>query len=109
MKRIEAVVRQETVSDVKAALEGVPHIGLRVCETDEHDGQEGTMLRYRGSSYLSDSTQRACVCVLVDDADSSAAVDAIAGAARTGHDEDGFICVVPCDEVVEISGQPVAT
>ena len=107
MMRIEAVVRQETVADVKAALADIPHVGLRVCETDEQEPGEGTTVHYRGTSYLSDSAQRACVCVLVDDVHATATVDAMATAARTGRGEDGVIVVVPCDEVVEIAGKPV--
>ena len=105
MKRIEAVVRRDKLSEVKAAMAVVPHRGLTACDTTEQDTQGGTVLLCRGTKYTEDMAPRVSISVLVDEADASAAVDAIARAARTGRDGDGTIVVVPVEEVVLISSR----
>jgi nitrogen regulatory protein P-II 1 len=104
MKRIEAIVRRHKLPEVKLALTAVSHRGLTACDTTEHDPRNATALLYRSSSCISDMAPRVSISVLVEDADASAAVDAILRAARTGHDGDGTIVVVPVEEVVHISG-----
>ena len=103
MKRIEAVVRRDKLSEVKLAVATVPHCGLTACDTTEQDPQGGTVLLCRGTRRIDDMAPRVCISVLVDEADANAAVDAIVRAARTGRDGDGTIVVVPVDEVVHIS------
>ena len=104
MKRIEAVVRRDKLSEVKRAMAAVPHLGFTACDSTEQDSQSGTVLLCRGTKRLCDMTPRVSISVLVDEVDASAAVDAIVGAARTGHAGDGTVVVVPVDEVVHISG-----
>jgi nitrogen regulatory protein PII len=104
MKRIEAVVRRDRLSEVKRAMAAVPHLGLTACDTTEQDSQGGAVLLCRGTKWVDDMAPRVSISVLVDEADAGAAVDAIVGAARTGHQGDGTIVVVPVEEVVHISG-----
>jgi nitrogen regulatory protein P-II 1 len=104
MKRIEAVVRRDKLSDVKRAMAAVPHFGLTACDTAEQDSQTRTVLLCRGTKRLDDMTPRVSISVLVDETNTGAAVDAIVGAARTGHAGDGTVVVVPVEEVVCISG-----
>ena len=103
MKRIEAVVRRDKLSEVKRAMSAVPHSGLTACDTTQQDSQGGTVLLCRGTKRVDDMTPRVSITVLVEEANASAAVDAIVGAARTGHDGDGTVVVVPVEEVVHIS------
>jgi nitrogen regulatory protein P-II 1 len=107
MKRIEAVIRRDRLSEVKLAMAAVPHHGLTACDMTEQDSRCGTVLLCRGTKRVDDMTPRVGVTVLVDAADAGAAVDAIVGAARTGHDGDGMVVVVPVEQVVRISS-PVA-
>ena len=102
MKRIEAIVRQHRLSEVKLALASVPHCGLTACDVKEEDA-EGFTLRYRSNNLRFDMAARTSVRVLVEDADVHAAVDAILRAADTGHAGDGTIVVVPVEEVFQIS------
>ena len=104
MKRIEAVIRRDKLSEVKRAMAAVPHLGLTACDTTEQDSLGGTVLVCRGTKRLDDMTPRVSISVLVDEADAGAAVNAIVGAARTGHAGDGTVVVVPVEEVVHISG-----
>jgi nitrogen regulatory protein P-II 1 len=108
MKRIEAIVRREKLGEVKVALASVAHRSFSACDTTEHDPNSQSLLRYRGTSSVSDMAPRVTVSVVVDEAHASAAVDAIAAAARTGREGDGTIVVVPVEEVLQISG-PVAS
>jgi nitrogen regulatory protein P-II 1 len=103
MKRIEAVVRRDALTEIKRAMAGVPHRSLTACDSTEQDVQYGTVLLCRGTSRVDDMAPRANVTVLVDDADASDAVAAIARAASTGRPGDGTIVVVPVEEVVQIS------
>jgi nitrogen regulatory protein P-II 1 len=103
MKRIEAVVRRDKLSEVKRAIAAVPHRGLTACDMTEQDSDSGTVLLCRGTRRVDDMAPRVSITVLVDEVDASAAVDAIVGAARTGRDGDGTVVVVPVDEVVHIS------
>jgi nitrogen regulatory protein P-II 1 len=103
MKRIEAVVRRDKLVDVKLALSTVPHVNLTACDTTEHDPRCGTEVRYRNSCSVCDMTPRVSISVLVDDADAGAAVDAIVRAARTGHEGDGTIVVVPVEQLIQVS------
>lgn len=104
MKRIEAVVRRDKLSEVKRAMATIPHRGLTACDIQEQDAQGGTVLLYRGTRCIEDMVPRVSVSVLIDEADATAAVGAIANAARTGRDGDGTIVVVPIETVVHISG-----
>jgi nitrogen regulatory protein P-II 1 len=103
MKRIEAVVRRDKLADVKLALAAVPHIALTACDTTEHDPRGGTEVRYRNNCSVCDMTPRVSIAVLLDDADASAAVDAIVRAARTGRAGDGTIVVVPVEQLIQVS------
>ena len=103
MKRIEAVVRCDKLSEVKRAMAAVPHGGLTACPTTEQDPQGGTVLLYRGTRRVDDMAPRVSISVLVEEAEASAAVDAIVRAARTGRDGDGTVVVVPVEEVIHIS------
>ena len=102
MKRIEAIVRQHRLAEVKLALAAVPHRALTACDVKEEDA-EGVTLRYRSTNLRYDMASRSSIWLLVEDADAQAAVDAILGAADTGREGDGMIVVVPVDEVVQIS------
>jgi nitrogen regulatory protein P-II 1 len=104
MKRIEAVIRRDKLSEVKSAMAGVPHRALTACGMTEQDPQGGTVLLCRGTRHVDDMAPRVSISVLVDEGDASAAVDAIVRAARTGREGDGTIVVVPVEEVVQISG-----
>lgn len=103
MKRIEAVVRRDKLQEVKRAMAAVPHSSLTACDTTEQASRGGTVLLCRGTRRADDMTPRACISVLVEDAGTAAAIDAIVRAARTGNDGDGTIVVVPVEEVVRIS------
>jgi len=104
MKRIEAVIRREMLTDVKLALAAVSHRSLTACDSTEQDSQGGTPVRYRGSSSICDMTPRVSISVLVDDVDANAAVETIVRAASTGRDGDGTVVVVPVEQVVQVSG-----
>ena len=103
MKRIEAVVRRDRLSEVKLAMAAVPHRGLTACDSTEQEPLGGSVLLCRGTRRIDDMAPRVSITVLVDEADARAAVDAIVGAARTGHDGDGTVVVLPVEEVVHIS------
>ena len=103
MKRIEAIVRRDKLSEVKHALAAVPHRGLTAYDSTEQEPLGAAVLLSRGTRRVDDMAPRVSISLLVDETDARGAVDAIVRAASTGHDGDGTVVVVPGEEVVQIS------
>ena len=59
MKKIEAIVRPNKVSDVCAALDKVGHPGLMVTQIEGHGKQKGLEQQVRGKTYKVDLLTKA--------------------------------------------------
>jgi len=69
MKKIEAIVRPNKVSDVCAALDKVGHPGLMVTQIEGHGKQKGLEQQVRGKTYKVDLLTKARIEVIVKDED----------------------------------------
>lgn len=101
MKKIEAIVRQNKLEDVKVALSKAGVVGMTVTEVRGFGRQKGKTETYRGAEYQIDFLPKIKIEVVVGD-DASAAVSAIVGAARTGQVGDGKIFVTNLADVVRV-------
>ena len=101
MKKIEAIIRQNKLEDVKEALTQAGITGITVTEVRGFGRQKGKTESYRGAEYVVDFIPKIKVEVVVGD-DTSKAMAAILNAARTGQVGDGKVFVTNLAEVVRV-------
>ena len=102
MIKVEAVVVRERVETVIDAVEEqTGHVGVTVVEAIGHGRERGVTHEYRGRIFESRFLPKALLVFLVDDELAPAVVDAIADAARTGHESgDGLVWTTAVESVV---------
>ncbi len=101
-KKIEAIIREEALQDVKDALRAIGIVGLNVHEVHGHGRQGGIELSWRGTSYQMDLLPKIQVNIVLSDHNVEKTVATIVGAARTGKSGDGVIFIYPVEEVIRI-------
>lgn len=95
MKKIEAVVVRDRVETVMDAVEeATGHVGITVIEAVGHGRQRGITHEYRGRIFESRFLPKAYLFFVVEDQLVDGAIDAIADAARSGHESGDGICWV---------------
>jgi nitrogen regulatory protein P-II 1 len=102
MKKIEAIIKPFKLEDVKSALTALGIQGMTVVEVKGFGRQKGHTEIYRGSEYTVDFLPKVKIEIVVADAQTSAAVDAIAEAAKTGKIGDGKIFVYAVENALRI-------
>lgn len=102
MKKIEAIIREEALNDVKNALHSVGIVGMNVFEVRGHGRQGGIELSWRGTSYKMDMLPKVQINIVLSDHNVEKTVETIIGAARTGKEGDGIIFVTPVEDVIRI-------
>jgi nitrogen regulatory protein P-II 1 len=102
MKKIEAIIREEKLEAVRAALEASGYFGMTVSEVSGHGRQRGLTLQWRVGEYKVDLLPKIKIEVVVIDEDVSKTLSAITRAARTGEMGDGKIFVLPVDSAVRV-------
>jgi len=102
MKRIEAIIRPESLEPVKEALIGLGHAGLTVTEVKGHGIQKGITQHWRGQEYSIDLLPKVSIVAVVNDHEVSDVIESITSAARTDRIGDGKIFVSPIEQVVRI-------
>ncbi len=109
MKKIEAIIRNHKVEDVKNALTSSGVQGMTVTEVRGFGRQKGQTEVYRGAEYAVDFIPKIKLEVIVDDADLQGVVDAIVNTAGTGQVGDGKIFVSDIVDVIRIRTGEVGT
>jgi nitrogen regulatory protein P-II 1 len=102
MKRIDAVIRQGSLDEVRERLTNVGVEGLTLTEVIGFGRQKGHSEFYRGCEYKVDFHPKLLLTILADEDQVEDILDAIIGGARTGKIGDGKIFVTQVDEVVRI-------
>jgi nitrogen regulatory protein P-II 1 len=102
MKKIEAIVRQYKVEDVKNALAERGVVGMTVTEVRGFGRQKGHTEMYRGTEYAVDFVPKVKIEVVVDDSQLQTAIDTVLQAAQTGQIGDGKIFVSELLETIRI-------
>ncbi len=108
MKLIVAIIRQEKLDAVQAALQQALDEGdnyrLTVASVDGHGRQHGEIEYFRGQAVRQRMVQKTQLLLGVNDEYLEPAVQAILSSARTGDGEvgDGKIFVLPLEECIRI-------
>ncbi|MDZ4370590.1 MAG: P-II family nitrogen regulator [Phenylobacterium sp.] len=102
MKKIEAIIKPFKLDEVKEALQELGVQGMTVIEAKGYGRQKGQTELYRGAEYVVDFLPKIKIEVVIADDQVDRALEAIAGAARTGPNGDGKIFISEILEVVRI-------
>jgi nitrogen regulatory protein P-II 1 len=102
LKKIEAIIREDKVNDVKDALADIGIMGLNVFEVRGHGRQGGIQLVGRAGTYQVNMLPKIQVNIVLSDRNLESAIEAIVKSACTGEPGDGLIFVSPIDEVIRI-------
>jgi nitrogen regulatory protein P-II 1 len=102
VKLVKAISRPNKVDDIKDALEKANMTGVTVTEVRGHGRQKGHTAIYRGREYTVGLLAKMEIEVVVPDDMVETAIQAIAGAARTGEIGDGRIFVLPVEQSYNI-------
>ena len=102
LKKIEAIIREDKLNDVKEALSGIGIMGLNVFEIRGRGRQGGVTLAGRSGSYQVDMLTKIQVNIILSEQNLDETIEAILNAASTGETGDGLIFVLPVEEVIRI-------
>ncbi len=101
-KKIEAIIREEKLDDVKAALREIGIVGLNIFEIRGHGRQGGIELAGRAGTYQVDMLPKIQLNVVLSDHNVEKTVNAIVKSAQTGGPGDGLIFIYPVEDVIRI-------
>jgi nitrogen regulatory protein P-II 1 len=102
MKRIDAIIREEALDQVKDALRTVGIVGMHITEVAGHGREGGVSLSWRGTVYKMDMVPKIKLTIVLSDHNVEKTIQTIQTAARTGEQGDGIIFVYPIEDVVRI-------
>lgn len=102
MVKIEAIIRDSMVEELKDQLAQVGIAGMTAWEVRGFGHQKGQTTTYRGAEYTVDFVPKVKVELVVPDEDADKVVDTIVRTARTGSIGDGKIFVFPISQCIRI-------
>jgi nitrogen regulatory protein P-II 1 len=102
MKKVEAIIKPFKLEEVKDALSEIGIEGMTLSEVRGFGRQRGHTEIYRGCEYTTDFLPKVKIEIVVADALTEAAVEAVLKSARTGKIGDGKIFVTSIEEAVRI-------
>jgi nitrogen regulatory protein P-II 1 len=102
MKKIEAIIRSETLDSVKCGLEKLGMNAMTITDVMGRGEQKGLEFTHRAGKYRVDLLPKVKVEIVVRDEDARRVIDVIIEKARTGEIGDGKIFVYPVEEVIRI-------
>jgi nitrogen regulatory protein P-II 1 len=102
MVKIEAVIQPVKLETVKEALIEAGIEGITILEARGHGRQKGHTEFYRGREYTVDLIPKIKLEIVTTEALQDKVVNAILGAARTGHIGDGKIFISKVEEAIRI-------
>ena len=101
-KKIEAIIREEKLEDVRVALEEAGFVGMTVTQVKGRGTQKGVVLEWRAGEYRVEFLPKLKVEIVVDDFDAERAIKAIEESAKTGKTGDGKIFVYAVDSIIRV-------
>lgn len=102
MKKIEAIIRQEKLEPVRAALEGIGIVGMTVAEVSGRGRQKGIPLQWRAGEYRVAFLPKVKIELVVLDEELGKTLNTIVTKARTGERGDGKIFVMPIENAIRV-------
>jgi len=102
MKKIEAIIRPESLEMVKNALNELGYPGMTITEVKGHGKQKGKEQIWRGREYKVEFLPKLKVEIVVLDDDVQRIARAIINETRTGNIGDGKIFIYPVEDAIRI-------
>jgi len=102
LKKIEAIIREDKVNDVKDALSEIGIVGLNIFEVRGHGRQGGIQLVGRAGTYQVNMLPKIQVNIVLSDRNLDAAIEVILNSAYTGGPGDGLIFVYNVEEAIRV-------
>ncbi|MFV0558076.1 MAG: P-II family nitrogen regulator [Enterococcus sp.] len=103
MKKVEAIIREEKLEELKEAAEKQTCIsGMTVTQALGYGNQKGMTSFVRGQEVIAALVRKIQVTFVVPDAQVDAVIDFILGVCQTDEVGDGKIFVSTIDEVIRI-------
>ena len=102
LKKIEAIIREDKLNDVKEALRQIGIVGLNSFEIRGHGRQGGISLSGRSGTYQVDMLTKMQINIILSEHNLEDTIEAILSAAYTGNPGDGLIFVYPVEEAIRI-------
>jgi len=102
LKKIEAIIREDKVNDVKDALAEIGIVGLNMFEVRGHGRQGGIQLVGRAGTYQVNMLPKIQVNIVLNDRNLDVAIEVILKSAYTGEPGDGIIFVTPVEDVIRV-------
>ena len=102
MEKIEAILREERLPFVLAALGELGYGGITITNVRGHGRQRGVVQQWRSTEFRVDFLPKVKVEVIIADTLVERAIEAIIKAARTGKIGDGKIFVTNVEQAVRI-------
>jgi nitrogen regulatory protein P-II 1 len=102
LKKIEAIIREDKVNDVREALNNIGIVGMNVFEVRGHGRQGGIQLVGRAGTYQVNMLPKIQINIVLNERNLDAALEAILKSAYTGETGDGIIFVTPVEDVIRV-------
>lgn len=102
MKKIEAIIRPESVDAVRNALNVAGVTGLMISEIEGHGKQKGVVQQWRGEKYKIELLPKAKIEIVVKDQDVERVCKTIIDNTKTGEIGDGKIFIYPLEDAIRI-------
>jgi Nitrogen regulatory protein PII len=103
MKKIEAIIRQERLEELKSALDNdLQTKGMTVLQVLGHGNQKGVGEFVRGHQVIPTLLPKVMIWLVVEDEQVAHTVDIISQVCHTGEVGDGKIFIYAIEEVIRI-------
>ena len=102
LKKIEAIIREDKVNDVRDALNDIGIVGMNMFEVRGHGRQGGIQLVGRAGTYQVNMLPKIQINIVLNKRNLDAAIEAILKSAYTGETGDGIIFVTPVEDVIRV-------
>jgi nitrogen regulatory protein P-II 1 len=102
MKKVEAIIRPETVPVVRKALEELGVKGVTITQVLGHGAQKGITQQWKGNTYRVDLLPKVELKMVVTDEQVEKVLRAIQECASTGQVGDGKVFVSAIEDVMRV-------
>jgi nitrogen regulatory protein P-II 1 len=102
LKKIEAIIREDKLSDIQDALSEIGIRGMNISEVRGRGRQGGITLSGRSGTYQVDMLPKLQLNIILSERNLDETVETIVESGRTGKAGDGLIFVYPVEEVIRI-------
>lgn len=102
MKKIEAIVRNESLESLREALDAKGYHGMTITEVKGRGTQKGITLEWRVGEYKVEFLPKIKLELVVNDEDAQEVITIICEVCHTGNIGDGKIFISPVEDVIRI-------